>query len=69
MRSMRAADPLGLGRSSMTRWLPVFWLGPAEPPAVEPFPVKEGTTPKRFLLSVIFSEKRYTSPCSPCSPL
>jgi ABC-type multidrug transport system fused ATPase/permease subunit len=56
------ADPAGLGRGPLTRWLPVFLLVPAEPRDVGPFEAGAGITPGRFLLRVIFSVKRVTVP-------
>jgi ABC-type multidrug transport system fused ATPase/permease subunit len=46
----------------VTRWLPVLWQVPAEPPDFRPFEVGAGTTPGHFLLRVIFSVKRVTVP-------
>lgn len=59
-----AADPAELGRGPLTRWLPVFWQAPPDPPAAVPFPVTEQTSPVRFLLGVIFSVKRFTVPAA-----
>lgn len=64
MTARGGGDPADLGRGPLTRWLPVWWQAPPDPPAVEPFPVEPGTTPKRFLLRVIFSAKRLTLPAA-----
>lgn len=57
-------DPAELGRGALTRWLPVLWQAPADPPAATPFRVDPSTTPTRFLLRVIFSARRYTVPAA-----
>lgn len=57
-------DPAGLGRGLLTRWLPVLWQAPAEPPAGGPFEVDAGTSAGRFLLGVILSAKRFTLPAA-----
>ncbi|MDF1487091.1 ABC transporter transmembrane domain-containing protein [Tessaracoccus caeni] len=62
MTRRRDADPTGLGRGPLTRWLPVFLDGPAEPLEARPFEAGEGTTPGRFLARVIFSLPRVTVP-------
>lgn len=56
------ADPAGLGRGPLTRWLPVFLHNPAEPGEARPFEAPEGITPGRFLLRVIFSVMRVSVP-------
>lgn len=56
------ADPAGLGRGPLTRWLPVFLQSPAEPLETPPFETEAGITPGRFLLRVILSMKRVTVP-------
>jgi ABC-type multidrug transport system fused ATPase/permease subunit len=55
-------DPSGLGRSWLTRWLPVLGQAPAEPPDVRPFVVRAGERPRRFVTRVIFSLPRITVP-------
>lgn len=57
-------DPARLGRGIFTRWLPVLWQAPAEPPGVEPFPVDGRTSPQQFLLRVISSVPRLTIPAA-----
>ncbi len=56
------ADPAGLGRGPLTRWLPVLLRNPAEPGETRPFEVSEGTTPGRFLLRLILSLNRVSVP-------
>ncbi|MGO2746877.1 ABC transporter transmembrane domain-containing protein [Microbacterium sp.] len=58
------ADPAELGRGWLSRWLPVFWQAPPDPPTVVPFAVTERMSPARFLLVVIFSVKRFTVPAA-----
>ncbi|MGV8839123.1 MAG: ABC transporter transmembrane domain-containing protein [Bauldia sp.] len=60
MSSPADADPAGLGRGRLTRWLPVFGQAAADPPTVQPFKVTG--TPGRFLLRVILSLPRVTIP-------
>lgn len=64
MTRARSADPAGLGRGPLTRWLPVLWQAPAEPPVVEPFRVTAGVSPRRFLWGVMLSAKRFTVPAA-----
>jgi ABC-type multidrug transport system fused ATPase/permease subunit len=59
---LRRADPRGLGRGLLTRWLPVLLQAPAEPPDVRPFEVRAGESPGRFVARVIFSLPRVTIP-------
>lgn len=56
------ADPAGLGRGPLTRWLPVLGQAPAEPPNMRPFEVGSRDTAGRFLARVIFSVPRITVP-------
>lgn len=60
----RPADPAGLGRGPVTRWMPVLWQAPAVPPELPPFEFDRATTPRRFLLRVMFSAKRLTVPAT-----
>ncbi|MFT3944617.1 MAG: ABC transporter ATP-binding protein [Ancrocorticia sp.] len=62
MRPADPADPAGLGRGRLTRWMPVLLQAPAAPPSATPFEFDETTTPSRFLLRVLFSAKRLTIP-------
>lgn len=62
MTSIQDADPAGLGRGPVTRWLPVLLQNPAEPPETPPFETGAGITPGRFLLRVILSVKWVTVP-------
>lgn len=55
-------DPAQLGRSWLTRWMPVLGQAPSRPPTMEPIAVRPGVGPNRFLLGVLFSAKRYTFP-------
>jgi hypothetical protein len=64
--SRDAADPAGLGRGRLTRWLPVLWQAPAVPPRTPPFELREGTTARRFLLRVMFSANRFTLAAVAC---
>lgn len=64
MTRRSGGDPADLGRGPLTRWLPVWWQAPPDPPAVEPFTTESDMTPKRFLLRVIFSAKRLTIPAA-----
>lgn len=64
MRSLGRGDRAELGRGFLTRWLPVLWQAPPEPPAAQQFQVTAQTTPARFLLRVIFSARRYTIPAA-----
>lgn len=57
-----AADPAGLGRGWLTRRLPVLLQAPSQPPEPVPFELDTATTPRRFLLRVMFSAKRLTIP-------
>ena len=66
MSRVRRADPAGLGRGPLTRWLPVFWQAPAAPPDLPSFGFEESTTPRRFLLRVLFSANRLTLPAAGC---
>lgn len=59
---MRHADPAGLGRGPLTRWLPVLRLAAPEPPAVRPYDVGPTATSGRFLAQVVFSIPRVTVP-------
>lgn len=59
---MSPADPAGLGRGPLTRWLPVLGQACAEPPDVRQFAAKAEDTPGRFLMRVIFSLPRVTIP-------
>ncbi|MGO1560996.1 Methionine ABC transporter ATP-binding protein [Actinomycetales bacterium JB111] len=61
-----AADPAGLGRGRLTRWLPVLWQAPETPPLTPPFELREATTARRFLLRVMFSANRFTLPAVAC---
>lgn len=56
------ADPAGLGRGPLTRWLPVLLHAPAQPLEAPPFEAGAGITAGRFLLRVILSVKRVTVP-------
>ncbi|MET9107943.1 ABC transporter ATP-binding protein [Streptomyces zhihengii] len=56
------ADPAGLGRGPLTRWLPVMLHAPAEPVEAPAFEAGPGVTPGRFLLRAILSMKRVTVP-------
>ncbi|MFG1923184.1 ABC transporter transmembrane domain-containing protein [Cryptosporangium sp. NPDC048952] len=58
------ADPAGLGRGPLTRWLPVLGQASAEPPDVRPFEVRDGDRPGRFVARVIFSLPRITVPAT-----
>ncbi|MFY1692811.1 ABC transporter ATP-binding protein [Plantactinospora sp. WMMB782] len=60
-------DPAGLGRGPLTRWLPVFLHTPGEP--ADTRPVKAGTrlTPGRFLLRVVVSVRRVSTPAMLCA--
>lgn len=60
MTSPADADPAGLGRGALSRWLPVLWQAAADPPEVQLFKVTG--TPGRFLLRVILSLPRVTIP-------
>ncbi len=53
-----------LGRGPLTRWMPVMWQAPAEPPDADPFTVTAGVSPRRFLVRVLFSARRYTIPAA-----
>ena len=64
MGTPRAADPAGLGRGRLTRWLPVLWQAPPTPPAAVLFGVDTATTPARFLMRVLLSARRYTIPAA-----
>jgi ABC-type multidrug transport system fused ATPase/permease subunit len=59
---LRRADPRGLGRGPLTRWLPVLGQAPAEPADVRPFEVGAGDRPGRFVARVILSLPRVTVP-------
>ncbi|MEV6345661.1 ABC transporter ATP-binding protein [Actinoplanes sp. NPDC051851] len=59
---MRRADPAGLGRGPLTRWLPVLGRPVPDPPPVRPYPAGPADTPGRFLARVIFSVPRITVP-------
>jgi ABC-type multidrug transport system fused ATPase/permease subunit len=59
---MRRADPAGLGRGPLTRWLPVLGQAPAKPPEVRPFEAKAGERPGRFVARVVFSLPGLTIP-------
>lgn len=59
---MRSADPSGLGRGPLTRWLPVLGQAPAEPPDIRPFEVRAGDRPGKLMARVIFSLPRVTIP-------
>lgn len=64
-RTPRAsADPAGLGRGPLTRRLPVLWQATPTPPVAEPFAVTDQTTPRRFLLGVVLSARRFTVPAA-----
>lgn len=60
----RSTDGAGLGRGPFTRWLPVLWQAPAVPPALPPFAFDRATSPRRFLLRVMFAAKRLTVPAA-----
>ncbi|MEU4164968.1 ABC transporter ATP-binding protein [Actinoplanes sp. NPDC026670] len=64
MRDTSHSDPSGLGRGPLTRWLPVLWQAPTDPPEVQPFEVGPGTTSGRFLLRVILSVRRVSVPAA-----
>ncbi|MBT0770020.1 ABC transporter ATP-binding protein [Kineosporia sp. J2-2] len=59
---MNRADPQGLGRGPLTRWLPVLGQAHPEPPDLRPFPVRAGERPGRFLARVVLSLPRITVP-------
>lgn len=59
---MTHADPFGLGRGPLTRWLPVVGQAVAEPPRVRPYEIGREATPGRFLMRVVFSIPRITVP-------
>ncbi len=59
---MRRADPAGLGRGPLTRWLPVLGQAAPDPPDVRPFEIGAGERPGRFVTRVIFSLPRVTIP-------
>jgi ABC-type multidrug transport system fused ATPase/permease subunit len=56
------ADAAGLGRGSLTRWLPVILLDPAEPSDALPFAVGRDERPGRFVARIVFSLPRFTVP-------
>lgn len=58
------ADPAGLGRGALTRWMPVLGRAPQDPPPVQPFAVTARTTPRGFLLRVVFSATRLSLPAT-----
>ncbi|WP_181274002.1 ABC transporter transmembrane domain-containing protein [Brevibacterium oceani] len=62
MSTVRSGDPTGLGRSRLTRWLPVIGQAPDRPPRLENIEIRPGTTPTRLLLGLLLSAKRYTMP-------
>ncbi|WP_200847214.1 ABC transporter ATP-binding protein [Microbacterium sp. 18062] len=64
MTARSGGDPAGLGRGPLTRWLPVLWQAPPDPPHADAFAVAPGLTPRRFLLRVVFSVKRLTVPAT-----
>jgi ABC-type multidrug transport system fused ATPase/permease subunit len=66
MSRVSRVDAAGLGRGPLTRWMPVLWQAPAEPPDLRAFELDERTTPRRFLLRVLFSAKRFTLPAAGC---
>lgn len=59
---MSGTDPSGLGRGPLTRWLPVLWQAPAQPPDVRPFAAGPGDGPGRFVARIVFSLPRITVP-------
>ncbi|GAA4722038.1 ABC transporter ATP-binding protein [Nocardioides endophyticus] len=59
---MTRADPAGLGRGRLTRWLPVLGQGTAAPPVLPPFEVGMRERPGRFVMRVILSAPRLTVP-------
>ncbi|WP_222103633.1 ABC transporter ATP-binding protein [Brevibacterium aurantiacum] len=56
------ADPAGLGRGPLTRRLPMLWQAPAQPPRADAFTIAPEAGSRRFLLSVMFSVKRFSIP-------
>ncbi|GAA1502629.1 ABC transporter transmembrane domain-containing protein [Nocardioides humi] len=60
--SFSDADPTGLGRGPLTRWLPVLLHAPAEPLGAQPFEAASGLTPGRLLVRVMLSARRITVP-------
>ncbi|MGO1183935.1 MAG: ABC transporter ATP-binding protein [Micrococcaceae bacterium] len=61
---MRLADPAGLGRGPLTRWLPVLGQATHEPPDLRAFETRAGERPDRFVARVIFSLPRITIPAA-----
>lgn len=62
MAPRMVADPAGLGRGPLTRWLPVLLHTPAEPLTDRPIDVSSGVTSGPFLARMMFSVKRVTIP-------
>ncbi|MFD4668781.1 ABC transporter transmembrane domain-containing protein [Lentzea sp. NPDC058450] len=59
---MTRADPAGLGRGPLTRWLPVLGQAGGEPPDLPLFEAGPDERPGRFVARVIFSLPRITVP-------